>query len=228
MGVILTPQLAYSKHLEKVNAKAKAKIGQIFAMAPVKNVSTKLAQDLFDIYVRPLYDYCSSIWTTNVCKTAKDNMNRVQLKFWKRYLQVPKWAPTDITYLVSGSIPLSEKIFRNPTKALESINLSINLTGHQLHLIRNKPKPEEEYEFQEEMPEKFWEILRSQHSLPINPENRRKFTSKLFDLKHRHLCNRNMHDDFHNCADQLKCKCKVCNVPMDWYHECHPILDHSR
>ena len=136
------------------------------------------------------------------------------------------WAPTDITYLVSGSIPLSEKIFRNPTKALESINLSINLTGHQLHLIRNKPKPEEEYEFQEEMPEKFWEILRSQHSLSINPENRRKFTSKLFDLKHRHLCNRNMHDGFHNCAGPLKCK--VCNVPMDWYHECQPILDHSR
>ena len=159
------------------------------------------------------------------CKTSKDNMNRVLLKFWKRYLQVPKSVSTDITYLLSGTYPLTEKMFMNPTKPLESINLSIELTGHQLHLIRDKPNPEEEYKFEMEVPEKFWEILRSQHSLPINPENRRKFTSKIFDLKHKYFCVRNMRDDFHTCANPLKCKCKICNVPMDWYHECQPILD---
>ena len=54
---------------------------------------------------------------------------------------------------------------------------------------------------------------------------RRKFTSKLYDLKHKHFCNRNFKKDFHNCADPQKCKCKNCKLPMNWYHDCQFILD---
>ena len=147
-------------------------------------------------------------------------MNRVHLKFWKRYLQVPKYSSTDITYLVSGTQPISEQVFKNPTKQLESINLSIPLEGHQLHLIRNKPDPVEEHSFQLEVPPKFWEILNSQFRLPSDASLRRKFTSKLFDLKHKYLCSRNKTNDFHIFADPVKCKCKSCKNPMDWYHEC--------
>ena len=150
-------------------------------------------------------------------------MNRVHLKYWKRYLQVPKSSSTDLTYLISGTIPLSETIFTNPTKQMETINLSMDLTGHQLHLIKNKAAPVEEYCFQKEVPQKFWDILHSQYTLPTDSNLRKRFTSKIFDLKHRYLCHRNK-DDFHNHADPLKCKCKTCKQPMDWYHECQPIL----
>ena len=224
LGVIFTTQLAYTKHLEKINAKARAKIGQIFSMTPVLNVNASLAQELFNVYIQPVYDYCAAIWTSNVSKKAKDNMNIVQLKFWKRYLQVPKCASANITYLVSGTSPLSENMFSNPTKQLESINLSIPLPGHQLNLVRNKPPQEESYTFQKEVPEKFWEILQSQFKLPTDSNLRRKFTSKLYDLKHKHLCSRSK-KDFHKHADPRNCKCKNCKQSMDWYHECQTILD---
>ena len=146
-------------------------------------------------------------------------MNTVHLKFWKRYLQVSKSSPTDITYLVSGTCPMSETIFKNPTKQLESINLSIPLPGHQLSLVKNKPAPEEEFKFQQEVPSKFWEILQSQAKLPSNSNHRKKFTTKLFDLQHKHQCKRPL-SDFHNVADPLKCICKNCKQPMDWYHQC--------
>ena len=94
---------------------------------------------------------------------------------------------------------------------------------NQLHLIKNKAAPVEEYCFQKEVPQKFWEILHSQYTLPTDSNLRKRFTSKIFDLKHRYLCHRNK-DDFHNHADPLKCKCKTCKQPMDWYHECQPIL----
>ena len=125
--------------------------------------------------------------------------------------------------LISTTIPLEEQIFENPTRALESVNLSIKLPGHQLHLFKNKPNPVENYIFQKEVPHKFWEILHSQYRLPSDEILRRKFTSKIFDLKHRHLCNRPK-SEFHNQADPMKCKCKNCKKPMDWYHECHDIL----
>ena len=150
-------------------------------------------------------------------------MDRVHLKFWKRYLQVPKSSSTDITYLLSGTKPFSESIFENPTKSLESVNLSMELTGHQLNLIRNKPSPMEEYKFEKEVPPKFWEILRSQYRLPSNQDLRRRFTSRIFDLKHKYLCYR-LKSDFHTQADPQKCKCINCKQSMDWYHECQPIL----
>ena len=146
-------------------------------------------------------------------------MDRVHLKYWKRYLQVPKSSPTDLTYLISGTKPFSETIYENPTKALESVNLSIKLPGHQLNMVKNRPAPMEEYVFQKEVPPKFWEILQSQFRLPSDEKLRRRFTSKIFDLKHKYFCNR-LKSDFHNHADPVKCKCKVCKQPMDWYHEC--------
>ena len=223
LGVIFTPQLAYSKHLEKINVKARARIGQVFAKIPLLNVSPTLAEEVFKIYIQSTYEYCSAIWTTNVSKVALENMDRVHSKFWKRYLQVPKSASKNITYLITATKPFSEQMFENPTKALQSINLSIPLPGHQLYLIKNKPEPKEEYSFQKEVPTKFWEILHSQFCLPTNEKLRRNFTSKLFDLKHKYQCNRPK-SEFHKHADPLKCKCKLCKQPMDWYHECQPIL----
>ena len=146
-------------------------------------------------------------------------MNTVYLKFLKRYLQVPKSSPTEICYLVCGTIPMSERIFQNPTKALSSINLSIPFPGHQLSLVKKRPPPEEPFEFQREVPVQFWEILQSQFRLPTDSNKRRKFTSKLFDLQHWHNCNRNK-SEFHNTAEPQKCKCKHCKQPMDWYHIC--------
>ena len=193
---------------------------------PFCTVSAHLAEELFKVYIQPVNDYSAAVWTTNISKSAKENMNRVQLKYWKRYLQIPKSSSANITYLVTGTIPLSEKMYENPTKQLESINLSIDLSGHQLYLVKNKPAQEEGYTFNKEVPEKFWEILQSQYQLPSNQHLRRKFTSKLYDLKHRHLCHRNK-SDFHKHADVRKCKCKNCNTPMDWYHECQSVLDQA-
>ena len=223
LGVTFTPQLAFSKHLEKLNARARAKIGHIFATTPIQNVSSNLAEELFKVYIQPIYEYCSAIWTSKVCKSALDNMDRVYLKFWKRYLQIPKSSSTDLTYLIAGTYPFSERIFQNPTKSLQTINLSIKLPGHQLNLVKNCPKPMEEYVFNKEVHPKFWEILHSQYRLPSDEDLRRRFTSKIFDLKHKYQCNR-LKSDFHNLADPMKCKCKMCEQPMDWYHECQPIL----
>ena len=120
---------------------------------------------------------------------------------------------------------LLQNLCPDPTKQLETINLSIPLTGHQLNLVKNKPAQEEEYRFQKDVPQKFWEILQDQHKLPSNCYLRRKFTAKLYDLKHFQFCNRTNKKDFHNHANPTQCKCKNCNNSMDWYLECQSVLD---
>ena len=91
--------------------------------------------------------------------------------------------------------------------------------------MRNKPKQEDEFIFDKEVPEKFWQILNEQKNLPMNAYLRKKFTFKLFDLKHKQMCVRTK-ADFHNQTDPTKCICSDCNQPMDWYHDydCQFIL----
>ena len=198
-------------------------------------VVISIKNEIIMICLKKLKKYMAS--KNNICppsrghtwrafKFIRKNMDIVHLKYWKRYLQVPKCSSTKITYLLSGTCPLSETMFKNPTRQLQTINLSIPLPGHQLNLVRNKAEQEEEFSFQLEVPEKFWQILQEQIKLPANIFHRRKFTSKLYDLKHKNLCNRNKNKkDFHNYADPSKCKCKNCNESMNWYHECQSILD---
>ena len=209
--------------LQRFLALKDGKIGQIFAMTPVLDVNAQLAEELFKVYIQPVYDYCAAIWTSNVSSKAKDNMNIVQTKYWKRYFQVPKWSSKEVTYLLSGTIPLTERMFMNPTKQLQSINLSIPLDGYQLNLVKNQPA-QEEYIIEKDIPVQFWEILQEQQRIPSNCYLRRKFTTKLYDLNHFQLCNRTK-KDFHNHANPRQCKCKNCNTSMDWYHKCQSVLD---
>ena len=52
LGVIFTPHLTFSKHVQNIIAKAKSRIGVLFARAPVKEVHLDLAKQLFQCYVQ--------------------------------------------------------------------------------------------------------------------------------------------------------------------------------
>ena len=221
LGITFTPKLSYSRHIEKINARARARIGQIFAKTPVQNTTLELAIKLFNVYILPMYEYGAAIWTTNVSKEAKKGINRAFLKYLKRYLGVPKSSCTDMTYFMTGTCPLTEKLFENPTKALQSIDLSIELTGHQLVLIKNKPQPEEPYKAEEEVPKEFlekWESKRI-HRLTSNFSYRKKLAYELFDLSHKANCKITT---FHNHPIPEECKCVICDKNMEMYHVCSP------
>ena len=216
----MTPQLAYSKHVDKLNAKARSQIGQIFSQTPILETSLDLALKMFQVYIQPIYEYGASIWTTKVSKNSRMNIDRVFLKYLKRYLGVPVSASNALTYFVTKTKPFTQTLYENPTRVLETINLSIPLSGHQLSLIKNKPVYEPSLLF-EELPKEFHEsdVTKDFRGLPSSLNFRKKITSKIFDLKHRHLCTL---ESYHIFPNTRNCKCKICNNPMDWHHPCLP------
>ena len=61
LGVIFTSQLKYYEHVDRIVIKAKSKIGMIFAKTPVKEAGLDLALQLFDCYVKPIFEYCAIV-----------------------------------------------------------------------------------------------------------------------------------------------------------------------
>ena len=70
--------------------KAKSKIGMIFAKTPVKEVGLDLALQLFDCYVKPIFEYCAIVWTSDFRKSYDQKINESLLLFLKKYLKISK------------------------------------------------------------------------------------------------------------------------------------------
>ena len=172
---------------------------------------------MFQIYILPLYEYGQAIWTSRVPKTTRDQMNAVFTKYLKRYLQIPPFTNNEITHFLCGTVPLTKTLFENPTKSLQSINLSIPIPGHQLKLIREQVSKEEDYHPSDLMPNEVLVRCSMIPKLPSNKMYRKKLAQEIFNLNHRDLCKRK---DFHVKPDSTSCICIHCNNPMSWYHVC--------
>ena len=217
LGITLTPQLSYAKHIQKINIRARSRIGQIFTQTPILNCSIDLALKLFNIYILPLYEYGMAIWTSRVPKTSRDEMNAVFTKYLKRYLQIPPYTNNEIAHFLCGTVPLTKTLFENPTKPLQSINLSIPIPGHQLHLIKNQVSREEDYFPSDLIPNLVLARCAMLSKLPSNQAYRWKASREIFDLDHRTICKQK---EFHSKPDVTSCVCIHCNQPMNWYHIC--------
>ena len=172
---------------------------------------------IFNIYILPLYEYGISVWTSRVTLTTRVEMNAVFTKYLKRYLQIPPFTNNEITHFLCGTVPLSKTLFENPTKPLQSINLSIPIPGHQLLLVKDQVPAEEHYAPSDEMPTEVLAYCSMVNKIPSNRMYRKQLAKEIFDLNHRDTCKTK---DFHRKPDPTTCICIHCKQPMNWYHVC--------
>lgn len=179
LRITLTPQLAYTKHVDNLNVRARSKIGHILRLTSIINMPLELAFKVFEVYIKPTYDYGLPILTTRVSTNAKMNIDRVFLKYLKRYLGVPVYASNAITYFITNTKPFSHTLYEDPTKLLRSIILSIPLPAHQLRLNKNR-KEEELCTIHKEIPEEFYgsKPVKDFKALPYTYQHRKKLTKQ--------------------------------------------------
>jgi len=70
LGFWLTVQLSFTRHCEATIAKARARIGLLFAKLPLKDLPLYLTIQVFQVYVAPLFHYGLNIWTSKVSNSA--------------------------------------------------------------------------------------------------------------------------------------------------------------
>ena len=95
---IFTCQLSFSKHIQALNTKAKARIGLMFSRLPLAQLSLKRLAQLFEIYVLPIYLYGAALWMSRVARNNLDEMDAVWTRYLKRYLSIPLQSNNAITY----------------------------------------------------------------------------------------------------------------------------------
>ena len=81
----------------------------IFARTPVKQVGLDLALQLFDCYVKPIFEYWAIVWTSEFRKSYDQKINESLLLFLKKYLMISKriwnisWKIVILKFLLTSS-----------------------------------------------------------------------------------------------------------------------------
>ena len=125
LGVIFSPQLTFTKHVESIVARAKARIGVLFANSPVKEVNLNLAKQLFQCYVQPILEYCMIIWNANYAKSFEDKLNVVQMVYYKRYCGLHPKTRNALVYFLTETTPLSESLHAKSLSQKEHIKSTL-------------------------------------------------------------------------------------------------------
>ena len=213
LGFTFTTQLSFSKHVSKLNAKARSKIGMLFAKLPIRHLPLDLALKLFHIYVVPTYTYGLPIWMSSVSKTSLKQIDTVFLKFLKRYLGVPDYSNNAIVYHITETTPLSEHLKFLAPKSLGSILVPEELDGYKLQFLQQIPQTEE-FDNVKDIPTWFW-LSRQIYKLPTSYFYRKKILREVLDLNHKHSC---LQAKFHAKIETEKCLCQKCNTQMSYFH----------
>ena len=219
--IIFTPQLTFTKHVESLIARAKAKIGYMFARTPVKEVSLDLAKRLFNCYILPIFEFNMIIWTENFSDTVKEKLDDVWKSFLKRYCIVHPKTRTDIVHWMTNSIPLSKTILKKCMRQITNMNLSLNLDKNEFSLINDRRKQiPDEYNNYLTIPNEFWnQNLPVFVKMPSRSQYRKTLCYKIVDGNHRKICTNTNPKDFH-LTSKPQCICKYCGNHASWRHCC--------
>ena len=134
LGVVFTPQLTFSSHVQLITAKAKARIAYLFMRLPMYELSLELVVKLFHTYVLPIYLYCAPIWSSSLnSKNIIQQLNSVFTNYLKRYLGLPRYTQNAAVHFYTRTWPLYYAVKHLAMIATFKINFPANsLNGHKL------------------------------------------------------------------------------------------------
>jgi len=206
-------QLSFTRHCEATIAKARARIGLLFAKLPLKDLPLYLTIQVFQVYVAPLFHYGLNIWTSKVSNSALQALNAVWTKFLKRYLCLPAWANNAIVYFITNEQPLAQTLQNRARHHYGGLIFPESLSGMKLSFLDHTQHNITPYDPIPLIPTEFWST-RVIQNIPMNKFYRKRLMRELFDVDHMDICTRK---NFH-VRSEADCICKICSNPAHAYH----------
>ena len=81
--MILTPQLTFTKHLQRSINKARPKVGYLYQKLNIKYVDLAITIQIFETYALPIIVYGLGIWRGRVSSQALVSLDAI----WANYLK---------------------------------------------------------------------------------------------------------------------------------------------
>jgi len=127
LGIVLSPQLSYSNHIDYCVTKAKSRIAYLYLTIPIYEMPLEIVVQIFQVYLLPIFTYCSAIWSYNVnSQNAIQKLNAVFTNYMKRYFGIPKYAHNAAIHFYSGTWPLYNAIKHSASQSIPKINFPEN------------------------------------------------------------------------------------------------------
>ena len=141
LGVMLSPQLSFSSHIQSCVTKAKTRIAYLFLHLPLYEMSLELVVQTFNIFLLPIFTYCSPIWINDQkSQNAVQQLNSVFTNYIKRYLGLPRYAHNAALHFYCGTWPLYNAIKHTSVEAALRINFPENsIDNYQLSFVNSDP-----------------------------------------------------------------------------------------
>ena len=187
LGFWLTVQLSFTRHLESVIAKARARIGLLFARLPLSHLPLHLAIKVFQVFVAPLFHYGLGLWLSSVSNAALQSLDSVWSKYLKRYLGLPPFTNNAMVMFITNSQPLSESLRCLAPHRTGGLTFPESLSGMQLSFLINNDLDVERYNPVPLIPTAFWST-RIIENIPANAFYRKRLMREVFDLDHKDIC----------------------------------------
>ena len=213
LGVLFTNQLSFSKHIDLVCSKARARIGFLFLKLPICYLPLPVALAIFRVYVQPLFTYCLSVWYPRSTNTSRSQIDSVLTCYLKRYLGVPKWVNNSSTHFLCNTVPFRDTLENLITSSCLSSVFPSVLSGYKPSCFNfvSSNSPYSPIPF---IPSTFW--LNENFCLPSDPSVRQAKLSRIMDIDHMNKCSSNVFHP-HFLPD---CVCQNCDNPCLFRHTC--------
>ena len=216
LGFWLTVQLSFTRHLEATIAKARARIGLIFAKLPLMHIPLHLVKEVWQIFIAPLFYYGLSLWISHVSQSSVQALDSLWTKFLKRYFCLPAWANNAMILFTAETQPFSKSLKMKAPQWLGGLSFPESFSGMRLSFLENiEQVSTEEFNPIPLIPTPFWNS-RIIVNIPMTMFYRKRLMHEIFDIKHMEICN---NSTFHTHADQ-SCICKICFKNAHMHHNC--------
>ena len=213
LGFWFSVQLSYTRHVETVISKARARIGLLFAKLPLVHLPLHLVLKVFSVYIAPLFHYGLPLYMSRVSGAAMQAIDSVFTKFLKRYLCIPPSANNAILLHVTSQQPLTNTLKRRAPHQTGGLIFPGSLSGMKLSFLENIDRDIEFYDPVPLIPSAFWNT-RIVTSIPVNKFYRKRLMREIFDLHHMEICT---NTTFHIRPEE-SCVCNVCFRHAHPYH----------
>ena len=215
LGFTFTPQVSFTKHAMKINAKARSRLGFLASKIPFKILPKDILLQVFQVYIYPIFYYGLSLWFNKCARSAIEAINATFSKFLKIYLGIPYWTPNAPMHLITNTQPLEKTLKFDISSHIATLSFPTPLEGYQLKIARDTNNILEHYNPIPIINSVFWRS-RILHRIPENPINRKKICREIFDSDHMEKCTTL---SFHPKASE-SCICIFCGTHLEAYHSC--------
>jgi len=215
LGFTFSVQLSFSQHAKIINSKARAKCGLLYSQLPLQHLTIELVQELFDVFILPIYRYGLPLWISNCSNSSLQSINATYTKFLKRYLQVPTHSNNSSVHFLTSSIPLSSKLKIIAPTTTGGLSFPEMLHGTKLSFLTDslEPPPHHPIPAFQDIPSSLW-LSKTFKSIPTNPKSRKRLAREILDSDHQDICQTKT---FHP-SSSLSCICIACGEHAHTYH----------